>query len=763
MLRPRLLVLWAVSGHVAHGAPSYRSRQSELQPAHGAMSWPWDPPTPNQQADQEIELFQGGDSKEDTKVYDGIQCQHNPDCKEDGLPHCVILNSNYSQCISCAAADFDYECGFWKKDFLKKSEAKCGKRCKDVQADLDCHVAADCPSSPTGKTPRCLVMEDGGYSQCISCDERDFAYDCQSWDGDFLKEAEAKCDRDCAELAKTTVNDLECTSDAHCHTPTDTCVGQADGGYSQCVSCSETFFAFSCKSWGKDLLAAAEAKCNLNCAELAKSATVVDLDCTSDTDCDAPTGTCVVQADGDFAQCLSCDEKAFAYACQSWDGDFLKEAESKCDRDCAELAKTTVVDLDCSSDTDCNANANACVIQGEGDFAQCVSCDDHAFAFACRSWDADFLKAAETKCKKSCASLAKITVPDLECAKSEDCHAPTGTCVAQADGDFAQCLSCDEKAFAFACQSWDGGFLKAAEAKCDRDCAQLAKKYETKLDCASDTDCHANANTCIVQESGGFAQCISCKDRDFAFACGSWDADTLKAAESKCEKSCATLRKTLLDPLDCHSDNECYGLRKSCVIGADKSWSQCVTCEGLQYQFDCQKWKPKIKTAAALKCQRECEKFSPPAPPMPPWFAPGLDCYSHKDCANDKIRSTCVVQDSHAWALCISCDKQLFQDDCPYWSDQNVSTPDKEIEDFVTLAEEECGFKCDCPMSLRKDKNHPDWMKKCGHTLKDERFVRGHRDEASAMDSRGSADSESDSERRQPGTWEWRHREDPVA
>ena len=114
MLRPRLLVLWAVSGSVAHGAPSYRSRQSELQPAHGAMSWPWDPPTPNQQADQEIERFQGGDSKEDTKVYDGIQCQHNPDCKEDGLPHCVILNSNYSQCISCAAADFDYECGFWK-------------------------------------------------------------------------------------------------------------------------------------------------------------------------------------------------------------------------------------------------------------------------------------------------------------------------------------------------------------------------------------------------------------------------------------------------------------------------------------------------------------------------------------------------------------------------------------------------------------------------------------------------------------------------
>merc|ERR1712216_800318 len=76
--------------------------------------------------------------------------------------------------------------------------------------------------------------------------------------------------------------------------------------------------------------------------------------------------------------------------------------------------------------------------------------------------------------------------------------------------------------------------------------------------------------------------------------------------------------------------------------------------------------------------------MGPPAPPMPPWFAPGLDCYSHKDCANDKIRSTCVVQDSHAWALCISCDKQLFQDDCPYWTDQNVSTPDKKIEDFVT-------------------------------------------------------------------------------
>ena len=97
-----------------------------------------------------------------------------------------------------------------------------------------------------------------------------------------------------------------------------TCVEQTTGDYSQCIDCSPAAFQLACKSWTKDLLVPAEAACSLKCSGAPPSpAPVPKLACHKDADCAGTPATpkCVVQDDGQYAQCISCEEKAFDRAC----------------------------------------------------------------------------------------------------------------------------------------------------------------------------------------------------------------------------------------------------------------------------------------------------------------------------------------------------------------------------------------------------------------------------------------------------------------
>ena len=134
------------------------------------------------------------------------------------------------------------------------------------------------------------------------------------------------------------------------------------------------------------------------------------IECKDSSDChDHKLPHCVVQADGNYAQCVSCDGEDFAHACTFWNGPFLKAAEEGCSQDCAELAKGSMADLQCNSDDECHGTKNRCVIQADGEYAQCISCYTAAFQNDCSYWEeTDFLPSSEEVCRQKC-----------ECPKSE--------------------------------------------------------------------------------------------------------------------------------------------------------------------------------------------------------------------------------------------------------------------------------------------------------------------------------------------------------
>ena len=105
---------------------------------------------------------------------------------------------------------------------------------------------------------------------------------------------------------------------------------------------------------------------------------------------------CAEQADGNYAQCVSCSADDFAHACPFWAAPFLKAAELRCGQDCARLSRNTMADLQCNSDAECSAPKSRCVVQADGEYAQCVSCYPAAFQDDCSYWEETaFLPAAE--------------------------------------------------------------------------------------------------------------------------------------------------------------------------------------------------------------------------------------------------------------------------------------------------------------------------------------------------------------------------------
>ena len=251
--------------------------------------------------------------------------------------------------------------------------------------------------------------------------------------------------------------------------------------------------------------------------------------------------------------------------------------------------------------------------------------------------------------------------------------------------------------------TWEAGFNVCNGAA--QDAASDPQAFG--VGCKLNSDCHdAQTPYCVVQADGDYSQCISCSDDDFAHACPFWVGLFLEAAEKGCNQDCAKLAKTTMADLECNSDHECHSPTNACVLQGGGEFAQCVTCEKVQFLFDCQVWAADFVKAAEEKCSMECVTFPPPSPP-----APGLDCYTHADCANDLVRNKCVVRETHAYALCISCSTAAFQSDCPFW----------EETDFLPLAEKVCHQKCNCPKTEHKLKKCTGWTGKILSTEENEK------------------------------------------
>jgi len=120
-----------------------------------------------------------------------------------------------------------------------------------------CNATTPCP---TGQT--CVTKEDGTWSQCTDCSQPQFSYDCKYWDADLRAAADKACHTSCTIMTK---------DQGPCHNAVTgcalglTCATQADGYWSQCISCEDDSFPYACPYWGPQLLAAAESACQKTC------------------------------------------------------------------------------------------------------------------------------------------------------------------------------------------------------------------------------------------------------------------------------------------------------------------------------------------------------------------------------------------------------------------------------------------------------------------------------------------------------------------
>jgi len=192
----------------------------------------------------------------------------------------------------------------------------------------------------------------------------------------------------------------------------------------------------------------------------------------------------------------------------------LTPAEAACHLQCTGASPpppTPTPALACTTDADCtDPSLPTCVVQADKAWAQCISCTDKPFQNSCTDWEkAKFLPAAEAKCGKTCTGPSPLSPPPppppLACHTDADCKDATHPkCVVQADGAYAQCITCDAAQFELDCTAWEKAkFLPAAEAKCGLTCQQPPALVEAA---APFTDCHTFASKAAC----GGAQCSWC-------------------------------------------------------------------------------------------------------------------------------------------------------------------------------------------------------------------------------------------------------------
>ena len=186
---------------------------------------------------------------------------------------------------------------------------------------------------------------------------------------------------------------------------------------------------------------------------------------------------CVEQDGGGYAQCIDCKPEAFQDACLDWSPELLKPAEAACGLKCKGPAPGPAPKVACHTDKDCtNSSFPSCVVQADGEYAQCISCEKGDFETECHYWDTHkFLPAAEKKCGLTCSKTPPT--PKLSCHTDKDCKQPgSPVCIMQTDHEYSQCITCDKVQFDLDCVDWDKTkFLPVAEARCKESCPKLVE------------------------------------------------------------------------------------------------------------------------------------------------------------------------------------------------------------------------------------------------------------------------------------------------
>jgi len=117
---------------------------------------------------------------------------------------------------------------------------------------------------------------------------------------------------------------------------------------------------------------------------------------------------------------------------------------------------------------------------------------------------------------------------------------------------------------------------------------------------------------------------------------------------------------------DCHLGTACpHG--ETCVVKADKTYSQCVSCHRDEFPKECQKLDDYMRFAAVHTCKQTCEDTM---------------CYNNKWCMHPH---KCVFDKEMHWGQCVNCHKND-----KFWKYSCSSKP----KSFLEAAHHVCHKKC---------------------------------------------------------------------
>jgi len=337
-------------------------------------------------------------------------------------------------------------------------------------------------------------------------------------------------------------------------------------------------------------------------------------------------------------------------------------------------------------------------------------------------------------------AVTHTVVDATTCNSDSDCTSGSETTCAYVDGTTSQCVDCTPSSYFSSCDYWSDDIKSAANTACGLDCQKPPSaaptpaptnvptfcEVETGVECCSDSDCSGgeSCSTTSIYSS----QCIDCTSAQFQADCPYWEdyPATLAAAEATCGLVCGlsptpdptvSFRPTAASPsptvtftptitcavgdqsFDCCSDSDCSG-SKTCVRTNGYA-SQCIDCSNNAFFTSCDYWGDDVKSAAEGACGKVCDLVPTseptvtrtPAPTGNPcnltsFYQAGVECCSDSDCNSGK---TCITQSIYV-AECKDCTKDVFLEDCEYWSDA-----------FVEAAEDTCGHTCGWVEKTKKD------------------------------------------------------------
>jgi hypothetical protein len=174
-----------------------------------------------------------------------------------------------------------------------------------------------CSNSTDCESYEICVYVSPYWSQCVDCSN--FKYSCPYYDNATLAAAGAACEMNCPAFP--------CDSTNLCYGD-DECVEKTDGTWSQCVDCVNPQFQQDCVYYDTSLRTAAVETCDLNCLNTLCTTDDSGMPCVDDY-------TCVEQSDGNWAQCVDCnDPDTFETDCYSWSEEFKASAEAACGLTC---------------------------------------------------------------------------------------------------------------------------------------------------------------------------------------------------------------------------------------------------------------------------------------------------------------------------------------------------------------------------------------------------------------------------------------------